>query len=145
MVAVSLLMQTPWHLHFQGSTNQSVEVSPTSPVEMESASPSVLCVTIKTLTTVEMEVTWRKIWQAAKVSLCKNKTKRKPQSAKIHFHHFIILIKLWLVIRSAFIHWTPAPDFYTNPVLGESANPCWWEVYELQCNTQQSEAGVSNR
>ncbi|XP_008408566.1 uncharacterized protein ldlrad2 isoform X3 [Poecilia reticulata] len=39
---------------------------------------------------------------------------------------------------------TGCKDFYTNPVLGESANPCWWDVSELQCNRQQSEAGVSN-
>ena len=48
------------HLPPQVLTNQSAAVTPTSPAGMASVSLSAWCVMIKALTTVGMEVTWRK-------------------------------------------------------------------------------------
>lgn len=72
-IKISLLAQRPNGpfslLPPKASTNQSAAVSPTSPAGMGSVSLSVWCVMIRALTTVGMEVTWRKTWPlGAKVS-----------------------------------------------------------------------------
>lgn len=56
-----LLQNLNRYLPLQVSTNQSAATNLISPAEMESASLSVWCATIKASTTVGMEATWRKI------------------------------------------------------------------------------------
>lgn len=56
----SLVPQSLQYCLLQVLTNQSAAVSLTSPAGMGSVSLSVWCVMIKALTTVGMEVTWKK-------------------------------------------------------------------------------------